>query len=104
MVAEGAYLVENRVRDKLEMYSTIRFIGEKDDKEIETFAKNLRYRKDVKRKYDVMVFIRISQKSKFHVFGIKYSDRMVKKLSQKTVVFQKQYAISLAIKWFMKLR
>lgn len=86
------------------MYSTIAFIGEKDNKEMESFAKNLRYRKDIKKKYDAMVFIRINQKSKFHVFGLKYSDRMVKKLSGKTAVFQKQYAISLAIKWFMKLR
>lgn len=104
MVAEGAYLVQDRVRDNHEVYSTIAFIGEKDDSEMESYAKNLKYRKDIRKKYDAMVFIRISQKSKFHVFGIKYSDRMVKKLSNKTAVFQKQYAISLSIKWFMKNR
>lgn len=103
MVAEGAYLVKRRDR-KSQLCSRITFIGEKDNKQMDTFARNVAYRKDIREKYDVLVFVRISRNSNFHVFGISYSDRMIKKLSEKTAVFKKQYAISLAIKWFIKNR
>lgn len=101
MVAEGVYLVENRKR-KSQLCSRIRFIGTKKDKDMESYARNVKYRKDIRDNYDALVFVRISAKSDFYVFGISYSDRMIKKLAEKTVVFKKQYAISLAIKWFMK--
>lgn len=101
MVAEGVYLVEHRNR-KQALCSNITFIGEKDDKHMESYARNITHRKDIRDNYDALVFVRIGKKSNFYVFGISYSDRMIKKLSEKTTVFKKQYAISLAVKWFFK--
>lgn len=103
MVAEGVYLVEQRKR-RPQLCTRIKFIGEKDDKHMESYARNVAYRKDIKNLYDTLVFVRIGSKSNFYVFGISYSDRMIKKLSDRTIIFKKQYAISLAIKWYLKNR
>lgn len=101
MIAEGVYLVERRQRTQ-QLCSRMTFVGSKDDEAIGTYAANIRNRKDIRSKFDAMVFVRVSPKSDFKVFGISYSDRIQKKLSAKSVVFQKQYAISLAVKWYYR--
>lgn len=100
-IAEGVALLD-RKRDKEQLCSSIHFFGEKSNEEIESYVsmaiKDSKYRK----KYDAMVFVKVTSHSNFMVFGVSFSDRMAELLKDKNTRFIKGYAISVAIKWFYK--
>lgn len=102
IVAEGVKLI-NKKRNNEQLCSKISFIGAKDASKIDKYVNGVRINNSYyASKYDAMVFIKVSIQSKFMVFGISYSDRLYKKLQNEDTLFKKNYAISLAVKWYYK--
>lgn len=98
-VAEGVALID-RKRGKEQLCTTIRFMGEKDNNKIEKYVSMVLKDAGYREKYDAFVFVKISSHSNFMVFGISLSDRSYNKLSEKDVLFKKNYMISLAVNWY----
>lgn len=97
-IAEGVALL-NRKRTGDQLCSTVRFIGEKTNDEIEPYASMALKDSKYKKKYDAMVFIKVSSYSNFLVFGLSWSDRTYNLLKTKDARFIKNYAVSIAVKW-----
>ena len=100
-VAEGVKLFK-RKRKKEQLCSTATFLGQKSNDEIDKYVNMLDISSTYKLKYDAMVMVKISSTSDFMIFGLSYSDRLAKKIKDKPILFKKNFAISLAIKYFYR--
>ena len=102
MIAEGVKLLNQSHSDD-RLCSKIKFIGEKENSEIEHYLKTgLKNGSFKKKGYDALVFIKVNSHSKFMFFGLKYSDRLYNKLKDKDELFKKNYAISLVVNWMYR--
>lgn len=102
-IAEGVALT-NRKRDKEQLYSKVKFIGQKTNEEIEDYVNMVLKDSKYKSRYDAFVFVKVSSHSNFMVFGVSWSDRTFNKIVDKGTLFMKNYAISIAIQWYYKDR
>lgn len=100
-IAEGVALLD-RKRVGEQLCSSVHFFGEKSNDEIEKYVNMAIKDSGYKKKYDALVFVKVTSYSNFMVFGVSFSDRMAEKLADKDARFIKSFAISVAIKWYYR--
>lgn len=101
-ISEGAIILKGEESlESRDIYTTLSVCNSDVTSElIEGYVSLLMKHKNVA--FDILVVVRYSQRSNFHVYGLRFSKRMATKLSKKPVLFRKKYAISLVNKHFLK--
>lgn len=99
-VAEGIFILPADVKDRnhLSVITTLKAkYGNKDiEKNLNSVIKN------ANGKYDAVLILRFNAKDDFSIFKVRLSNRLMKKLSNRSLLFIKKYMISLVVKNALK--